>query len=260
MPFSSSYIVEDDPVITLLGAEAEADEDVIGLILMGSRSVRLIDRESDDDAYFVVTDEAMAHDDESSPPPRGQTVQPPINIDDLFTMTLSGFHRDNLPTWTLPTWADAVVLYDRDGAVTTVIDPLRLMPDDEASVQVSAWYDTYVNALYRSLKCGRRGNARGGRLEAVASIDALLHTLYALERRWRPSSSRLVVHLHDLDGQGWAKDDLRTLLLSLAATGDPAVQQQSAQRVTVLLGDRGFDHILREGHGQIEEALSWDFV
>jgi len=260
MPFPGSYVIEDDPIVAMLVAEAEADEDVIGLILMGSRSVRLVDLESDYDAYFVVTDEAMAHYDKSSLPPRGHTVQPPINTEDLFTMALSGFYRENLPTWTLPMWADAYVLYDRDGAVTKVIDALRLMPEDESSVQVSEWYDTYLNSLYRSLKCWRRGNALGGRLEAVESIDALLHTLYALERRWRPYSSRLVVHLHELDGQGWAKDELRTLLLSLAATGDPAVQQHIAQRVTALLGDRGFDHILQEWHGQIEQALSWSFV
>ena len=160
----------------------------------------------------------------------------------------------------LPTWADARVLYDRDGATTRAIEALRRMPEDEARAQVAEWYDTYLNALYRSLKSWRRGNSLGGRLEAVESIDPLLRTLYALERRWRPYSSRLSVHLHDLAGQGWDADELRSLLLSLAATGDPGLQQQVARRVVALLRARGFDHVVQEWHGQIEQVLAWTFL
>jgi len=168
--------------------------------------------------------------------------------------------RESVATWTLPTWADARILYDRDGATTRAVEALRRMPEDEASVQVAEWYDTYLNALYRSLKSWRRGNSLGGRLEAVESIDALLRTLYALERRWRPYSSRLGVHLHELTGQGWDAGELRALLLSLAATGDPGLQQQVARHVVALLHDRGFDHVVREWHGQIEQVLAWTFM
>jgi len=254
------YAVEADPVIHMLIAEATADADVIGLVLMGSRSVGVISPESDYDVYFVVTDEAMACYDRQGRPSRGRTVDPPIDTTDLFTVAIGMLRRESVAAWTLPTWADARILYDRDGATTRAVETLRHMPEDEASVQVAEWYDTYLNALFRSLKSWRRGNSLGGRLEAVESIDALLRTLYALERRWRPYSSRLSAHLQELAGQGWDADELRSLLLSLAATADPGLQQQVARRVVALLRDRGFDHVVREWHGQIEQALAWTFM
>jgi len=256
---SIPYTIEADPVISGLVVEATADADVIGLVLMGSRSVGIVTPESDYDVYFVVTDEGMTGYDEQGRPARGRTVDPPIDTTDIFTIAVGSLRRENVAAWTLPTWADARILYDRDGATTRAVDALRRMPEDEVSAQVAEWYDTYLNALYRSLKSWRRGNLLGGRLEAVESIDALLRTLYALERRWRPYSSRLGAHLHELAGQGWDAGELRSLLLSLAATGDPGLQQQVAWRVVALLRDRGFDHIVREWHGQIEQALAWTF-
>jgi len=260
MSSSMPYAVEADPVIHMLIAEATADADVIGLVLMGSRSVGVISPESDYDVYFVVTDEAMACYDRQGRPSRGRAVDPPIDTTDLFTVAIGMLRRESVAAWTLPTWADARILYDRDGATTRAVETLRHMPEDEASVQVAEWYDTYLNALFRSLKSWRRGNSLGGRLEAVESIDALLRTLYALERRWRPYSSRLSAHLQELAGQGWDADELRSLLLSLAATADPGLQQQVARRVVALLRDRGFDHVVREWHGQIEQALAWTFM
>jgi hypothetical protein len=86
-----------------------------------------------------------------------------------------------------------------------------------------------------------------------------VHTLFALERRWCPYSSRLHLHLGDLAGQGWDRDELRSILLLLASTGDPRVQQQVARRVVALLRERGFDQVLQAWHGQIERVLSWSF-
>ncbi len=163
-----------------LAAEATADADVIGLVLMGSRSVGVITPESDYDVYFVVTDEAMARYDEQGRPARGRSVDPPIDTTDLFAVAISMLRREGVATWTLPTWADARILYDRDGATTRAIEALRRMPEDEASVQVADWYDTYLNAPYRSLKSWRRGNSLGGRLEAYrANMDAFLADAHA---------------------------------------------------------------------------------
>lgn len=254
------YAIANDPVLQMLISEATADIDVIGLVLSGSRAVELVTPESDYDIYFVVTDEAIARYKEQGLPRRGHTVDPPIETTDLFNEPIGWFQRESLPAWTMPTWAEACILYDRDGATARAFEALRYMTENEAAAQAAEWYDTYLNALYRSLKAWRRGNMLGGRLEAVESIDALLRTLYALERRWRPYSDHLVAHLDELAGQGWAEDEVRSYLLSLAGTGDPVIQQQLARRVIALVRDRGFDRVMHEWHGQIEQALAWTFM
>jgi hypothetical protein len=100
----------------------------------------------------------------------------------------------------------------------------------------------------------------GGRLEAAHCVDALLHTLFALERRWRPYSSRLSLHIEELAGQGWRPDELRAILLDLISTGDPRRQQEVARRVVTLMRERSFGHVYDSWNGRIDMALSWSFA
>lgn len=258
---ATPYDPQCDPVVTSLISEAEADPDVLGLVLLGSRSIGAIDTASDYDMTFVVTDDALArYQHIGREPRRGSTIDPPIDTTDIWTTALAKLRLDHIVAWMLPAWADARVLYDRTGETTCAVDALRFMPEQRAQDEIARWYDTYLNAVYRSLKAWKRGNALGGHLEAAESVTALVHTLFALERRWCPYSSRLFLHLGDLAGQGWDRDELRSILLTLTATGDPRFQQHTARRVVALLCDHGFDHIRQEWHGQIERVLNWTFA
>jgi hypothetical protein len=137
-----------DPAIALLIAEAEADPDVVGLLLHGSRSVGTVDAESDYDATFLVTDEAMErYVRTGQTPARGLSVDPPIDTTEIGTASLSMLRLENIISWMLPAWADGLVLYDRTGEATRTIDALRLMPEERAREEVAAWYDAYLNAM-----------------------------------------------------------------------------------------------------------------
>lgn len=76
----ANYNIGTDAVIQALIAEAKADPDVIGLVLLGSRAIGGVTSESDYDAIFVVTNEAAAHYEQTQMVPvRGTTIVPPIN-------------------------------------------------------------------------------------------------------------------------------------------------------------------------------------
>jgi hypothetical protein len=83
--------------------------------------------------------------------------------------------------------------------------------------------------------------------------------LFALERQWRPYSSRLIFHLDKLERQGWRSDELSAILLDLISTGNPGRQQDVARRVAALLKERGYGHIYEAWEGQIDQALEWVF-
>jgi predicted nucleotidyltransferase len=256
----TTYAVHADPVIQALIAEAAADPDVIGLVVTGSRAVGAVTAESDYDVAFVVTDEALdRYERESRVPARGATVDPPIATNDIWHQAPRTLQLDRVVPWMLPAWAESRVLYDRTGETARIVDRLRLMPKERAQHEAATWYDAYLNGLYRSLKSWRRGNVLGGRLEAAETADYLLHTLFALERRWRPYSSRMALHLHELTGQGWQPDELRVILLDMITTGAPRRQQQVARRVVALLRERGFGHVYDGWEGQIDMALTWMF-
>ena len=69
--------------------------------------------------------------------------------------------------WELPSFAEALVLYDRTGETRRLIDALRQMPVEQAQATIEYWYDAYLNGLYRSLKAWRRCNEFGARMEAA---------------------------------------------------------------------------------------------
>ena len=257
---NNPYRLETDPVIAALITEASADPEVIGLVLTGSRAVGGVTTESDYDVAFVVSDPVLArYEATARPPPRGATITPPISTTDIWHVAPSTLQLGTVEDWMLPAWAESVVLYDRTGATTQIIDALRRMPADHAQAAVATWYDAYLNSLYRSLKAWRRGNALGARLEAAESANYLLHLLFALECHWRPYSSRLLFHLNKLHGQGWQPDEFSALLIDLIATGEPQGQQRVARRVAALLQERGYGYVYDGWEGQIDQVLAWDY-
>lgn len=254
------YDVFTDHVIQALIAEAKADPDVIGLVLLGSRAIGGVGTDSDYDGIFVVTDEAAARYEESQmTPARGATVIPPIDTTDIWNDSPGGMQIGKIEDWMLPAFAECLILYDRTGETTRLIQRLSRMPVDQAQEAVAKWYDTYLNGLYRSLKAWHRGLEMGGRMEAAETANSLLHLLFALDARWRPYSSRLPLHLDQLEHQGWQPGELQTILLDLISTGNPKRQQALARRVIAILRERGFGHHYDEWDGRIDKALAWDF-
>lgn len=255
------YTMAIDEVIQALIAEATADPDVIGLVLTGSRAIGATGPDSDYDVVFVVTDDALARYEATKTfPPRGITLPSSISTKDMWNESPRSLQLENVVAGVLPTWAEARILYDRSGETERIFAPLRFMTAEQAKKAAAGFYDAYLNGFYRSLKCWRRGNTLGGRLEAAQSTDYLLHLLFALEQRWRPYSSRLIFHLHHLAGQGWQSGELDVFLLDLISTGNPTRQQALMRRVAALLNERGFAHVYDDWEGKIDQALGWVFA
>jgi hypothetical protein len=250
------YQLDGDPVIQALRAEGEADPDVVGVVLTGSRALGMVTDESDYDAAFIVTDAAMARYEQTRHPVRGHTLPPPTTHADLWHEAVSSLRPDHLPAWAFQMWSDARVIYDRTGETTAAIDALRRIPEAQAAETIAGLYDAYLNGLYRSLKSWRRGDDLGGRLGAADSVELLLGLLFALERHWRPFSSRLWLHLERLDGQGWQPGEVRDILLDLLATGDPRRQQAVARQVEALLRTRDYGGVYDDWEGEIDQVLA----
>ncbi|MCB0060787.1 MAG: hypothetical protein KDE19_01685 [Caldilineaceae bacterium] len=251
----------DDSVIQALIREATADADVIGFILTGSRAIGATGPDSDYDVVFVVTDEALARYGETKISPlRGSTLPPLVSTKDMWHEAPRSLQLETIVAWMLPTWAEARILYDRNGETERIFTPLRFMTPARSKSAVADFYDDYLNGFFRSLKCWRQGNTLGGRLEAAQSTDSLLNMLFALEQRWRPYSSRLIFHLHHLARQGWQPGELDAILLDLISTGNPTRQQALMRRIAALLAERGFAHVYDDWEGQIDQALGWVFA
>ncbi len=222
------YSLDDDPVIEALCAEGAADSDVIGILVTGSRAVGAVTTESDYDVIFIVSDEtAERYARENREPPRGHLLDPVINTGDIqwheCPRTLREYNTFGVDV--------CHVVYDRTGELAALAEELRRMPEEEARATVTKSYDDYLDGIFRSLKCWRRGNELGARLEAAQIVDALLRMLFALERQWRPFGSRVYLHLEMLAGQGWQPGELHASLLDLLSSADgPPARSEHAPR------------------------------
>lgn len=164
---------------------AEADENVLGLILAGSRGAGIfVTERSDFDTYVVLrspeSDWGAGH---------GEAVEVwPMTIDEFRQHALVGAPD----AWNRPTFLYARVEIDKpDGEIHRLVEEKRRMTPGEVDRIVPDTLDGYINSLYRSLKNLEAGRALEGRLDGLESVPLLLTTAFALEGRVRPFNKYL---------------------------------------------------------------------
>jgi hypothetical protein len=219
-----------EPELRDLVAQAEADPDAIGLVLFGSAAAGSAHEESDLDVWYVVRSEP--------PPPRSRRGRL-----ELIPATVAGL-RD-APAWLKPALAYAKVLWDPSGELEPVVTAAQTVSREETA----ELYDGYLNDLYRSLKAWRQGLELAARVECGRSLRFLGELLFALEGRRAPYPKEWAGKLGDLE----------PLVLEVARTSDPRLQQELCRRVAQLAADRRYGDVYDAWNGDIDRVLAFDF-
>lgn len=219
-----------EPELRELVAQAEADPDAIGLVLFGSAAAGSAHEESDLDVWYVVRSEP--------PPPRSR-----VGRLELIPATVAGL-RD-APAWLKPALAYAKVLWDPSGELEPVVTAAQTVSREETA----ELYDGYLNDLYRSLKAWRQGLELAARVECGRSLRFLGELLFALEGRRAPYPKEWAGKLGDLE----------PLVLEVARTSDPRLQQELCRRVAQLAADRRYGDVYNAWNGDIDRVLAFDF-
>jgi hypothetical protein len=163
-----------------LFAEAEADPDVLGIVLGGSRGKGdLVTERSDYDVYVIVRDDAAFERWSARYSFRhGDPVE-------VVLMTLGQFRehalRGSATAWNAYTFAHVAPLLDRGGIAALVAAKWRVDPATAGEP-----LDGYINSYYRSAKSARDGRPFESRLDAAESMPFFLEFLFATFGRVRP--------------------------------------------------------------------------
>jgi hypothetical protein len=218
-----------EPELRGLLAEAQADPNAVGLVLFGSAAAGSAHEESDLDVWYVVR---------SDPPARSRRGRL-----ELVPTTLAGL-RD-APGWLKPAVAHAQVLWDATGELAPVVaaaqTPTRL--------EIAELYDGYLNDLYRSLKAWRRGLELAARVECGRSLRYVGELLFALEGRRAPYPKEWAGKLGELE----------PLVLEVARTADPRLQQQLCRAVRERAAAAGYQDVYDAWEGDIDRVLAYEF-
>jgi predicted nucleotidyltransferase len=209
--------------------EAANDPNVVGVILKGSHALGTADEESDWDLVVVLASGEPSHSKDGA-------------IDVLRT-TLERVR--NAPSYELPALAHARVLLDKTGEVQAAVGAHARVSREE----IAELYDSYLNDFYRSLKAWRRGRELPARIKAARSLWWLGELLFALEGRRAPYPSAWEGRLADFE----------PLMLEVARSGDPRVQQELQSRVERLASERGLRGVYDGWDGEIDRVMRFEF-
>lgn len=209
--------------------EAQADPDALGVVLFGSAAVGSADEESDLDVWYVV--EAKT---------RPRAVRGRI---ELIPTTLAEMR--NAPEWLKPAQAYAHALWDKTGEIAPILEAARVVSRAEA-VRL---YDAYLNDAYRSLKAWRRRLELPARIECGRSLRFLGELLFALDGVRAPYPKE----------RTGTRGPLEQLVLEVARTADPVLQQRLCADVAKLAAARGYIDVYAGWEGEIDRVLAFDF-
>lgn len=219
-----------EPELNELLLEARADPDALGLVLFGSAAAGSADEESDLDVYYVVRGDP--------PPPRSRRGRLELIPTNLALMR-------GAPDWLKPALAYAKVLWDSTGEIAPIVAAARTVSREETA----ALYDAYLNDIYRSMKTWRRGLELPARIECGRSLRFLGELLFALEGRRAPYPKEWTGELGEFE----------PLVLDVARTADPKLQQQLCFRVEQLATARGYRDVYDGWNGDIDRVMDFRF-
>ena len=203
--------------------DAGADENVVGLVVFGSRGKGTYVTEASDWDVFVVVREVCR--DRSFV--RGSRLE-------LVELTLDQLR--NLPAWQRYSLAWVEPQLDKTGEVAAALaDAVRVDPASAAEP-----LDGYVNMLYRSLKNAAAGLELASLLDAQESLPWVLEFVFAVHGRLRPYNKWLEWELehHPLP---WS--DL-SRLERIARTGDLDEQQALFHEVESIARAHGLGSVI----------------
>jgi hypothetical protein len=203
-------------------AEWQANPDVLGVLLVGSKSRGHTDALSDDDLEILLSDAAFA---QLAPEACGEVLTQGEGasrrmIYDAQLTSLTALEDKATSILDLDHWPyeRARVLFDRDGRVAQAVAAAGRMDSEFRRLRLlHATLDAWI-APRRAVKTIKRGYAGAARLGVTRGARALARVLFALEWRWMPLDHWLDAELATLDDPIQAGPRLVDALV----TGDPA--------------------------------------
>lgn len=222
-------------------ARARGDDNVLGLILTGSRGRDFRVRpDSDYDVRVVVRDRVVA----DYTTARGSAVE-------AVVLDEAAFARVGLPgsgtEWDRYSYVRCELVLDKGGgALARLLEAKARLSEDEAAALAPAALDDYVNSLYRSIRNHETGLMVEARLDAAESVPPLLTFLFALHGRVRPFNKFLGWELvrEPLEDEEWSAELLLPRLQRILGSGDLDTQRHLFVDVESLVRQRGLGRVI----------------
>lgn len=236
--------------------EAKEQDNIVGLILVGSRGKGFDNEYSDYDAIMIVKDGAASVLSE-------KYKQKNLNNVDLVVQSLSDFKKyadwDSPETWDRYNYAHCKVLVDKMDNLPQLIQEKGYIPEDKLNQFIDFWIDGYVNGVFRSIKCIRNNNPFGAHLEAVNSMLDLLTLVFGFNGRHRPFLGYVQkeLEMYPLQNLPWSPAEFVQKIEKVLATADLKTQQELLTGIEKMGRENGHGHMFDGWEGKDKWAMTF---
>jgi predicted nucleotidyltransferase len=239
--------------------EAKEQDEILGLILVGSRGKGFENEYSDYDLIMIVKDEAVSLLSEK------YKQRNLVNVD-LVVQSLSDFKKyaewDSPETWDRYNYAHCKVLLDKTNDLPKLIQEKGYVPEDKLNKFIDYWIDGYVNGVFRSVKCIRNNNSFGAHLEAVNSMLDLLTLTFAFNGRHRPFLGYVQkeFEMYPLQNLPWSSAEFVQKIEKVLATADLKTQQELLIGVEKMSRENGHGKMFDGWEGKDKWAMTFEKI
>ena len=235
---------------------AKADNNIVGLFLVGSRGKGFENEHSDYDVKIITNDEITEAYKKELATLKSEDI-------DLVVKSLSDLKSyaewGSLSAWDRYTFSHVKTLVDKTGEIQKLIDRKGIIPEKEKHEFIYEALDGYINHVFRSVKCFRNQNITGARIEASASIPYLLDVVFAVEGRLKPFYGYLEKELNSypLEKLPWKNAEFIQKILLIISSANLITQQEMLKTVEVLLRKEGFGKVFDDYEGKDKWTINY---
>lgn len=162
-------------------------EGFLGAIVLGSVSAGMQDITSDYDVHLVFTDEAWA----AHPEYDEIDISAGDRKADMWSSSLSDLKKIDPAGDEAREYIHAVYLFDATGEVKKAVHSFTDIPPEKQHDFVASKLDGYYNAVFRSLKCRRKGHMLGYYAMATEAMNYFSDVVFAVNGTISPFINRV---------------------------------------------------------------------
>lgn len=237
--------------------EAQENDKVVALVLLGSRGKGFENEYSDYDMIMITKDE------DSDLVKKYQDKK--LDNVDLTVKSLSDFKNfanwESPESWDRYNYAHVKILVDKTNEeLEKIIEEKGHIPKDKQAKFIDWWIDGYVNGVYRSVKCIRNDNIFGAHLEAVNSMLDLLTLVFGINGRHRPFLGYVEKELkmYPLENLPWQAKEFVEKIKFVLETADLETQQELLSGIEKMSREIGHGHMFDGWEGKDKWTMEYE--
>lgn len=239
--------------------DAKENDDILGLILLGSRGKGFENPDSDYDMAMIAKDENT----ESLQSRYDSFEMPDIDLSVwslAYFKKYAGWENSDSSWWDRYDYAHVKVLVDKtSGVLEKIIHEKGCIPQEKQKEFTDRWLDGYVNGVFRSVKCIRNDNKLGAHLEAANSMLDLLTAVFAINGRHRPFLGYVEKELqkYPLEHLTWSTNDFVAKVKKILEAADLETQQELLKGIEEMSREMGYGHVFDGWEGKDKWAMEF---